>query len=258
VVVVEVREVKKNLVMHVYPKTDPGHWRRGVEHVRQRLSQFTGRRLVSVAIDTSTDRAADVCRAFGGEVEIREVFNDGTQEMVSFPWLMQQVIDDSDDVTFYCHAKGCTHRENQSSHLWCDAMAAACLDYPDLVDFSLRRKPFVGAFRSRQQVGHSNASFHYAGTWWWVRNRDLFARDWARSDPEFWGAESYPGVHFQPHESACLFLDRAETAHLYSLAWWQSVVCPAFKSWRAEFDRRGIRPLSEDPPLWPQFREWTA
>jgi translation initiation factor IF-2 len=74
VVVVEVESMKKNLVMHVYPKTDPGHWRRGVEHVRQRLSQFTGRRLVSVAIDTSTDTAAEVERAVGGEVEIREVF----------------------------------------------------------------------------------------------------------------------------------------------------------------------------------------
>ena len=256
-VVVEGEPVKKNLAMHVYPKSDPGHWRRGVEHVRQRLSQFTGRRLVSVAIDTSTDTAAEVERAFGGEVEIREVFNDGTQEMVSFPWLMSQLIDDSDDVTFYCHAKGCTHATNNASHLWCDAMAAACLDYPALVDWCLKSKPICGAFRSRQQVGTSLASFHFAGTWWWVRNRDLHARDWQRSDPEFWGAESYPGVHFSPTESACLFFDRAETAHLYHLDWWQSVVCPAFRSWRAEFDRRGIKPVACDPPAWPQFVEWT-
>jgi hypothetical protein len=133
VVELEGGSVKKNLAMHVYPRRDPGHWRRGVEHVRQRLSQFTGRRLVSVAIDTSTDTAAEVERAFGGQVEIREVFNDGTQEMVSFPWLMGQLIDNSDDVTFYCHAKGCTHKDNPASHLWCDAMAAACLDYPALV-----------------------------------------------------------------------------------------------------------------------------
>jgi hypothetical protein len=258
-VVVEVWPMKKNLAMHVYPKIDPGHWRRAVAHVRARLSQFTGRRLVSVAVDTSTERASAVCDAFGGEVEIREVHNDGIQEMVSFPWLMEQVIDGSDDLTFYCHAKGCTHRENQSSHLWCDAMASACLDYPALVDHAMRSKPICGAFRSRQQVGTSEAVFHFAGTFWWVRNSALHARDWQRSDPEFWGAESYPGRHFQPHESACLFFDRAETAHLYNLAWWQTVVCPAYRQWRAEFDRRGITPLAYDPALlWPQFREWTT
>lgn len=254
----EVPPVKKNLVMHVYPKAG-GMWRRGVRHVQARLSQFTGRRLVSVAVDTSTDRAADVCNEFGGEVEIREVHNDGTQEMVSFPWLMEQVIDDSDDLTFYCHAKGCTHPEGAPSHPWCDAMAIACLDYPALIDFAMERKHIAGAFRSRQQCGTSAAKFHFAGTWWWVRNRVLFARDWQHSDPEFWGAESYPGVHFSPEESACLFFDRAETAHLYSSAWWQSVVCPAFRQWRAEFDRRGIRPLADRPDLLTdQFREWTA
>ena len=248
----------KNLVMHVYPRRDPGHWRRAVRHVRARLSQFDGRRLVSVAVDTSTERAADVCREFGGEVEIRDVFNDGTQEMVSFPWLLDQVIDDSDDLTFYCHAKGCTHTTNPSSHLWCDAMVSACLDYPALVDHVMAKKSICGAFRSRQQVGTSLASFHFAGTFWRVRNRELWARDWNRMDPEFWGAESYPGIHFQPHESACLFFDRAETAHLYHIDWWRASVCPAYRSWRAEFHRRGIKPLADDPCLlWPEFREWT-
>lgn len=250
--------VKKNLVMHVYPKSDPGHWRRAVRHVVARLSQFNGRRLVSVAVDTSTDTAAEVCREFGGQVEIREVFNDGTQEMVSFPWLIQQVLDDSDDLTFYCHAKGCTHRENQSSHLWCDAMASACLDYPALIDFAMQRKHIAGAFRSRQRCGTSEAQFHFAGTWYWFRNRALHGREWHRSDPEFWGAESYPGIHFSIEESACLFFDRAETAHLYSLPWWQTMVCPAYRLWRAGFDSRGIRPLADDSALlWPQFAEWT-
>jgi hypothetical protein len=254
----ESKPVKKHLVMHVYPKADPGHWRRAVRHVRARLSQFTGRRLVSVAVDTSTDRAADVCREFGGEVEIREVHNDGTQEMVSFPWLMESVVDNSDDLSFYCHAKGCTHSENQSSHLWCDAMASACLDYPAMIDFAMDRKHIAGAFRSRQQVGLSKAGFHFAGTWYWFRNRVLYGRDWHRSDPEFWGAESYPGIHFSPEESACLFFDRAETAHLYSLPWWQTVVCPAYRLWRAGFNARGIKPLADDPALlWPQFAEWT-
>lgn len=250
--------MKKNLVMHIYPRSS-GMWRRAVRHVSARIGQFTGKRLVSVAIDTSTDRAADVERAFGGAVEIREIHNDGRQEMTSFPWLMESAIDDSDDLTFYCHAKGCTHPDGAPSHLWCDAMASTCLDYPQLIDFVMSRKSIAGAFRSRLQCGTSAAKFHFAGTWWWVRNRVLFSRDWQHSDPEFWGAESYPGVHFSIEESACLFSDRAETAHLYSLDHWRDAVCQDYRRWRSEFDRRGIQPLTDDCSLYhPLFREWTA
>ena len=37
-------------------------------------------------------------------------------------------------ITLYCHCKGATQPKRHPSHLWCDAMAAACLDYPELVD----------------------------------------------------------------------------------------------------------------------------
>lgn len=251
----------KHLLMHVYPRKDPGHWRRAVRHVKARLLQFDGLRLVSVAVDQSTDRAADVCNEFSGLVDVREVANDERQEVVSFPWLLEQAegVAGPDDLVFYCHAKGCTHSTNPSSHLWCDAMARACLDYPQLVDVVLQERSIAGAFRSIQQVGASVATFHYAGTFYWFRAGAAFSRNWRQCDAEFWGAESWPGLVFDPGESGCLFFDRGETAHLYHLDWWQTVGCPAFRQWRAEFDRRGIRPLADDSALlWPQFAEWTA
>lgn len=249
--------MKRHLAMHVYPKSS-GMWRRAVRHVRARLSQFTGRRLVSVAVDTSTDRAADVAAEFGDAVEVREVYNDGRQEMVSFPWLMKSIMPESGAV-FYCHAKGCTHLPGAPSHLWCDAMAAACLDYPRLVEFALARKQIAGAFRSTMQVGLSSASFHFAGTFWWANIAALSTRQWDRWDGDFWGAESYPGMVFLPWESACLFFDRGETAHLYQLDFWKSTICPAFRAWRNEFRHRGISPLAEGCELYhPLFREWVG
>jgi hypothetical protein len=247
--------------MHVYPKRDPGHWRRAVRHVRARLSQFDGLRLVSVAVDQSTDRADDVCREFGGLVDVREVPNDDRQEVVSFPWLLEEASQASspDDLVFYCHAKGCTHSANQSSHLWCDAMASTCLDYPQFVEHVLRERSIAGAFRSIQRVGASAATFHYAGTFYWFRAGVAFSRDWRNCDADFWGAESWPGLVFDIGEGGCLFYDSAETAHLYNLGWWHTAGCPAYRHWRAEFDRRGIKPLAYDPALlWPQFREWTT
>ena len=238
----------RHLGMHVLPRKS-GMWRRGVAHVAARLSQFTGRRLVSVAVDRDTDSAADVDRAFGGAVEIREVANDSRQEMVSFPWLMGELIP-LDGITLYCHAKGCTHPPGAASHMWCDAMASACLDYPEMTAFIMQRKRIAGAFRSTQQVGLSAASFHFAGTWWWVDNAELRTREWMRSDPEFWGAESYPGLHFTRDESACLFFDHAETGHLYNPGWWGSRVGPVFSSWRAMFAEKGIQPMVDPVGLW--------
>lgn len=247
--------MKRHLVMHVYPKSS-GMWRRAVRHVSARIGQFTGRRLVSVAVDTSTDRAVDVERAFGGAVEVREIHNDGRQEMTSFPWLMESVMGEQGAV-FYCHAKGCTHQRDAPSHLWCDAMASACLDYPALIDSVMAKKPIAGAFRSTMQVGLSSASFHFAGTFWWADIAALAARDWRRWDTEFWGAESYPGMVFAPWDSACLFFDKGETAHLYQLDFWRSTICPAFRLWQQQFSKRGIKSLTDDCSLYhPLFREW--
>lgn len=249
--------MQRNLAMHIYPRSG-GEWRRSVAHIKCRMNQFTGRRVVSVAVDTSTERLAAVDRAFGDSgIEYREVFNDQSQEMVSFPWLMQQCIDNTDAITLYCHSKGCTHTTNQSSHLWLDAMASACLDYPEMVEFIMRKKHVVGAFRSNMAIGTSKAQWHFAGTWWWVRNSALYSREWERSDPEFWGAESYPGVHFQRHESACLFFDHAETSHLYNIGFWQTEIGPAYKKWRSNLDALKIVPACRKPPNHELFTQWT-
>lgn len=249
--------VKRNLAMHVYPRSN-GEWRRSIRHIKCRLSQFDGTKKVSVAIDTSTDRLRDVEREFGDSgIDYREIFNDARQEMVSFPWLIEQSLDDSDAITLYCHSKGCTHNANQSSHLWLDAMAAACLDYPEMVEFIMQKRHIVGAFRSGMMIGTSQAPWHFAGTWYWFRNSALWTREWHKCDPEFWGAESYPGVHFWRHESGCLFYDHAETGHLYDIGHWQSRIGPSFKAWRAKLDAAKVRPLCSSPPVHDLFAEFT-
>ena len=218
-------------------------------HVLRRLEQFDGKRIVSVVIDTSTDRASDVCKAFNGAVEIREVHNTSQQEMVSFGWLLEQVSTEQ-GITFYCHSKGCTHNTESGSHQWCDAMAMTCLDYPALVDYMLTSHAMAGSFRSNVGFPNSPAPWHYAGTWYWFRNDILFAKDrsWKPKTGLFYGAESYPGEQFSQNQSACIFADKAHLRNMYSANWWETTGGPELKRWKDKLARAGHEPLCDNPP----------
>jgi hypothetical protein len=250
--------IRRNLMMFVYPRSAGQKWRRSVEHIKARWSQFDGRKTVAVAIDQTTDTPDEVAEAFCDDsIQFHVCCNSGLQEVQPFGQLLESVQHEP-GITLYAHSKGCTHIENQSSHLWCDAMASACLDYPQMVDFMLERKSIVGPFRSMQRIGHSASPWHFAGTWWWVRNADLFSRNWGDFEQVFWGTESYPGRHFAKHESACLFFDNAHTAHLYAPDWWRVHIGPAFRTWRERLAECGVRPLAANPPNHPLFTEATS
>ena len=242
--------MKRHLLMHIYPRRNPDHWRRSVNHLLARWNQFDGRRVVSVAYDVDTDTVDEVREAFGHrEVELIAVRNSKLQEVESFPRLLERV-EREPGITFYCHAKGCTHADPESaSHLWCDAMAEACLDYPQLVDCALSQSDVCGAFRSRQRImGAHSPPWHFAGTWWWVRNDALFARDWRRIDPVLFGAESYPGWQFSIERSTCLFCDHAETTHLYDNAFWERAISPGLVNWRNALSGVGLSPIRACAP----------
>jgi len=151
----------------------------------------------------------------------------------------------ADECTTYLHCKGATQGEGHASHLWCDAMAAANLDYPELVECALSRGNICGAFRS-----HGLWSFpgyhdwHFAGTWFTFRHARIFGElDWRNVHPNFMGVEAWPGI-VPLSESACLFFDHANTAHLYSNEFHAANITPALKHWRNSLARNaGLSPL---------------
>jgi hypothetical protein len=251
---------QRNLIMHVYPLACHQHWRRSIEHLKARWSQFTGRRVVSVAYDTKTCSVDEVREAFGEcEVEIVGRRNTPLQEVESFPHLLHAVSREP-GITFYSHSKGCTHcRHDSASHIWCDAMAEACLDYPKLVDCALVDHDTCGAFRSRQVIGDWRTSppWHFAGTWYWFRNDAIFNRDWLPPDNVLWGAETWPGRKFDIERSHCLFYDHAETTHLYDMGFWDRAILPGLTNWRKALAGAGLRPIVE-PGFSPSTRYQTS
>lgn len=241
----------RNLIFHCYPRAS-GFWRRSVAHLKARWPIFTGRKIVSIALDGTTDDAEDVMQAFDDSAsEFFCVQNNCLQEVASLPRLLKRIeTQDPEAITLYAHSKGCTHADGSASHFWCDAMAAACLDYPALVECALSRAHVCGAFRSTMPIGWpSTTPWHFAGTWYWFRSAELFRREWEAIDQNFWGAESYPGQKFTRDESACLFGDAANTMHLYSREFWDGSILPAFWYWRRRLATCGLSPIASGLPF---------
>jgi len=239
----------RNLMFYCYPRTAGQRWRRSVNHLLARWSIFTGRKLVTISVDPCCDNPDDVIEAFGDRgCEFRVVENvPGLQEAAHFgPMLRDLETSDPEEITLYAHAKGCTHPDkNAPSHLWCDAMAAACTDYEQLIDCAMKRGNVCGAFRVHSGWGFPGYhDWHFAGTYFWYRNSRALELGIRDCQPVFYGAEALPGA-FPKEESVCLFFDNTNSHDLYQLDFWQTNVGPSLKWWHKNLQKCGLTPLAE-------------
>lgn len=242
----------QNLIVHCYPRRS-GKWRRTLAHLTSgnRWSQFTGCKIVTVAHDEWTDDPDRVCGEWPAECEFIVKPNVlGLQEVGSFLPMLERVESrDPDELTTYVHCKGCTQPEGHGSHGWLDFMAAANLDYPELIACAMSSANICGAFRSHGLwafPGYHN--WHFAGTWFTFRHSRIFGElDWRNIHQNFMGVEAWPGI-VPVAESACLFFDHANTAHLYSTDFQRNNIAPALRFWHANLAKCGLRPLCSDPP----------
>jgi len=243
----------RNLIVHCYPRRS-GMWRRTLAHLTagRRWQQFTGRKIVTIALDHCTADGDAVAAEWPAECEIIFRRNDCAQEVGSFlPMLERLASRAAEEFTTYVHCKGATQSRGYGSHGWLDFMAAANLDYPRLLEcFWQRGANIAGAFRVNGGAWAlpGNHGWHYAGTWFTFRHSRIFgALDWRNVHGEFFGVEAWPGiVPFE--ESACLFWDDAATADLYSPAFQALRVRPAMNHWRRALAAAGLDPLAARAP----------
>ncbi len=232
----------RNLLFHVYP-TAGNLWRRNVEQILNRIDLFNGRRIVAIATDHTTASPEQVKAALKGNVdEILTVPNDPTRrEVATFLPLFSSVKSTHPShVTFFCHSKGVTSMR-QGSHavkLWTDIMYSACLDYWPYVEKILDSYPVAGAFKKigRGWPAHeSNSEWHFSGSFYWFRNRDVFNTDWQRID-QFWsGIEPWPSIHFRREQAGCIFYESPiSSMNLYDVNTFIGSVLPAWEAWKKE------------------------
>jgi hypothetical protein len=132
-------------------------------------------------------------------IEFVEIENDPQlREVKAFLSLFSRVAStDPREVTLSAHAKGTTQPAgHQTARRWTEMLYEVFLDHWPLVEGHLRAYPVTGAF---QKLGpgwnheQTNSDWHYSGSWFAFRNRDLFLKpNWHKID-QFWsGIEPYP------------------------------------------------------------------
>ncbi len=241
----------RHLLYHVYPVKGNGVWQRNLDQLKLWLHLFNGVRAVAIATDARTDPPEAVREYLHGHVrDFLEVQNDGNlREVTTFVPLLERIAwcVGPEHYTFYAHAKGVTKPINPgvSVHPWVGVLYAANLDYWPLVQSQLAKHPITGAFKKVGRGFGSASSWHYSGTFYWLRNADVFTRrNWRHVDWAWWGTEAWPGLHFDPQEAGCLFhTGRVPSLNLYNLRYVTRTILPEFERWKREhWDKRTTAP----------------
>ncbi|MFV0446369.1 MAG: glycosyltransferase [Planctomycetaceae bacterium] len=214
----------RNLLYHVTPFDSNDIWLRNIHQLVKRLDLFNGRRLIAVATGDGLAPSEEVKAAFGThEVEILPHPNSRElRENATFLKLLEQVTStDPAEATFYAHAKGVAKDilcsgDPLGSRYWRNAMYHELLDDWGRIAELLEEYPVVGTHRryhaEQPQIypdGCSSSDWHFAGTFFRFRNRDVFETNRWREvwQPTGWGAEAWVGRMFPFDQSACVAYD---------------------------------------------------
>ena len=135
---------------------------------------------------------------------------------------------------FYGHAKEVTSEAwGPSVRRWTETMCSACLDHWPVVQRKLVDYPLAGAFQ-RLTYGFpgAQADWHHSGSFRWMRNADLFARNRRNVDAVWIGSENHVALLFRREEAGCLFGEFAvEGLALYTAEYWRDHAGPAVEAW---------------------------
>lgn len=220
----EVSGLPRHLLMHIMPASDNDWWRRNVAELRKRIDLFDGFRSIAVVTGGKLDPVAAVREAFAGcriDNWIIKPNDAHWRDAHTFNDLLDTVAGQP-GVTFYCHAKGVT-RHHDPIPEWIDWLWRLNLDDWPRVAAALHRHALAGAFRRYVEFKFPGSHrWHYSGTFYWLRNDQVFVRpDWREIKlRRGWWGEAWPG-QFPPEQAACLFGDGV--SDLYWESTWQQL-----------------------------------
>jgi hypothetical protein len=208
--------VKRNLYFFLYP-AQGSFWRWHLAQLRRYWPVFNGRKIVVVATDRWSEPADSVARELRGlDARIVRRRNDlktwQTASFVAGLSLLRSARED--EITFYAHSKGASHRGPNALWVrsWAEAMYLMNLSAPELIDGLMRDHDAVGCFR--QKMPHGGSVWHYAGAFFWFKHSALFAGDWRDIRKDRYGGEAYPGRHI-PLRRSCSLTPRRHYSRLY-------------------------------------------
>lgn len=198
--------MKRNLIYHVTPIAN---YKWNLELLTQRWGVFTGRKVIAVATAPGFDKPSYVKRYLPRDAEVIEVQNHSElRESASLIPLLTCVESlEPDEITFYAHTKGVTRGHNKAIILWTELMHKHLLDRIEAAEYQLKHFPICGTFKRQGRFGcfPEKSEWHYSGTFWWFRNKDLFSMDWRNVPLTRYTAEAYLSLFFAPELAGCTF-----------------------------------------------------
>ena len=223
----------KHLLYHVTPI---GNFRWNLDQLRKRWGVFTGKKFIAVAQGKGLLHIRYVKELLPPDCEVFAVENNtDIRETASFPVLLKKLheVANLSGITFYGHTKGVSHGETDSTiKLWTSALYYFNLDRMDLVERVLREYKVAGALvRYGEFAGFPRESrWHYAGTFFWFKNLELFSRNWKKILPTRYGVEGYLSTLFSEDEAGIIFGNKIGDPYNYDVL--QRLLGPHIKNIR--------------------------
>ena len=236
----------RHLTYHVWPTKRHDGWRWNLQQLANRWDLFNGVKVLGIAVsddaespEVVTEFAASLGMTF--EHIVTRPNSTKLREVVTWVPMLQCLNPDSashSEVVFSAHAKGVRHDVlSDTLESWASIMYSACLDDWQTVEDHLRRSLATGCFKRYNNFKTSgNDCWHYSGTFFWWRLRELAERNWRKVDQQFWGTESWLGLHCKNEETGCLFVDEAKD--LYNAAYMKTQIIPQWERLRHEIGNR--------------------
>lgn len=231
---------KRNLLFFLMPQAGNDVWREHVRTLKAHAGLFNGSRRVGIVTGDGFDPPGAVQEEFGKDwCDYFVAPNDpGLREVVHFDRLFGSIAStDPEEATFFAQGKGIRYPWAFAVREWVRIMYASCLDYWPLVEERLHTHAFAGSFLKRGRFfgNKSPSTWHYSGTFFWLRHAAVFSRPWRHVERHMYGMESWPGVVVPPSQAACLFWDRhTSPLELYDEPIMRHIVAPAFAEWEKE------------------------
>jgi hypothetical protein len=181
------------------------HW--NVQKIKGFWNVFTGRKIIMIVTDKSTDDPSVVLKELSFPVESivqkndrslgeTKTFMDGLSRLQSL---------NINEATFYAHAKGVT-RNSEPVKAWADTLYNLNLSVPAAIDILLGNYAVVGALRRPcTHVAPFSHDWFFEGSFYWMKHSELFKRNWRNMLHGYYGTEHYPGLQFREEETYSIF-----------------------------------------------------
>lgn len=216
----------RHLIYHIWPRSGDSSWQWNVAQLLKRIELFDGCRTVGIVTSPDADSVEQVQHAFTAHRVDHWIVrpNDPAKgESATFRAMLRSL--PIDGVTFYAHAKGVKHGPiTPAIRSWVEMMYRVNLDEWPKARSALESFPVVGALKQHFHVAHlSNChNWHFAGTFFWMRNRDVFQRpEWRQLVGGYYSVELWPGRLFRANEAFCLFGE--DLGDLYDATTWNQM-----------------------------------